>query len=193
MPSKDRVHSEKMLRVFQPILNKPYLWHLNRHSVARGTSIGIFWSMIPAMGQSVPAVLMSWKARGNVPLAIAATWLSNPFTLIPHWWSAYVIGKFVLRSPGVEDIEWNVAYWEKKFATFASGWEFISNNFWNFYLPLLVGSAIEGVILAVAAYFLIDGFWKYHVRNKWRQSRLRARPSPHACPPPLSKTPTPPY
>lgn len=175
MPSHDRVHSEKMLRIFRPILNKPYLWHLNRHSCARGVGIGMFWSLLPVMGQSIPAVLMTWKARGNVPLAIAATWLSNPFTLIPHWWSAYVIGKFVLRSKGIEDIEWNMAYWERKFATLHSSWEFISTNFWNFYAPLFVGSILEGIVCGLLGYVLVNGFWKYHTRRKWAQSRERAR------------------
>lgn len=183
VPSKDKVHAEASLRWLRPIMNKPYLWHLNRHSVSRAVAFGFFWSLIPMPGQSIPAVFFTLKARGNVPLALAATWLSNPFTLIPHWWSAYIIGKFILRSDGVEGLEWNIAYFEKQFETWSSGWSFITTNLWNFYLPLLVGSAIEGLVAGAAGYFIVDRFWKWHALRKWRHSRARAAqlrpPLPH--------------
>lgn len=175
MPSREKVHSERALQWLRPIMNKPYLWHLNRHSVARAVGFGFFWSLIPIPGQSIPAVFFTIKARGNVPLALAATWLSNPFTLIPHWWSAYVIGKFFLRTPGVEGLKWELSYFEQKLGTWSSAWDFITSNLWNFYLPLMVGSIIEGVLAGLIGYAFVDRFWKWHARRKWRQSRERAR------------------
>ncbi|MFN4243318.1 MAG: DUF2062 domain-containing protein [Tepidisphaerales bacterium] len=174
MPPREKVDSEKLLRFLKPVMDRPYLWHLNRHSVARGVSWGLFWALIPIPGQSVPAVLSTIWSRGNLALAIAATWLSNPFTLIPHWWSAYTIGKFLLRSPGISDLQWTWEYFEPHFSSWSSAWRFVTVNFWHFYLPLLVGSIVEGVVIGGLAYVLIMTLWRRHSSNRWLRSRARA-------------------
>lgn len=176
MPSREKVDSERLLRFLKPIMNRPYLWHLNRHSVARGVGWGMFWSLIPVPGQSIPAVLFTIWSRGNLPMAIAATWLSNPFTLIPHWWSAYVIGKFILRSDGISDLKWTWEYFEPHFETWGTAWRFVTTNFWHFYLPLMVGSIVEGIVVGGLAYLLIMGLWRRHSVKRWRKSRWRAKP-----------------
>jgi uncharacterized protein (DUF2062 family) len=177
MPSREKVDSEKLLRWLKPIMNKPYLWHLRRHGVAKSVGWGMFWALIPIPGQSVPAVLFTIWSRGNVPLALAATWISNPITLVPHWWSAYVIGKFILRSEGVDDIQWTREYWHTKTESFSALWHFISHNFWSFYLPLMVGSIVEGVVIGGAGYFLVMWLWKWHSSRQWNRSRLAANAS----------------
>ena len=189
MPSREKVHSERALRWLKPIMNRPYLWHLNRNGVASSVGWGMFWALIPIPGQSIPAVLCTIWSRGNVPLALAATWISNPLTLIPHWWSAYVIGKFILRSDGVEDIEWTTAYWEVKTQSLSSFWAFISTNFWNFYLPLMIGSIVEGLIVGGLGYLLVMSLWRRHSANRWTASRHKAGTLPTPIPPPTEGSP----
>lgn len=174
MPPREKVDAEKGLRWLKPLMDRPYLWHLNRHSVARGVSWGLFWALIPIPGQSIPAVLVTIWSRGNLALAIAATWLSNPFTLIPHWWSAYMIGKFLLRSEGISELQWTWAYFEPHFESWSAAWKFVTVNFWNFYLPLLVGSLVEGAVLGGVSYLLIMGLWRRHSGRRWLRSRQRA-------------------
>jgi uncharacterized protein (DUF2062 family) len=171
MPSPERVHSEKALRWLRPIINKPYLWHLNRHSVARGVGWGAFWALIPIPIQSPMACLCAYLSRGNVPLAYAACWISNPFTLIPHWWSAYLIGKFILRSKGLEGLEFNWEYWKDRW----HDWHWMLDHFWSFFLPLMVGSVVEALLLGAGLYVLINVGWKRHARTRWLASRAKAR------------------
>ncbi|MFT3992252.1 MAG: DUF2062 domain-containing protein [Luteolibacter sp.] len=61
------------------------LWVPCRDSVAIGLSIGLFFSMIPAIPQSICAAILAMRFKGNVPFAIAACFISNIFTNGPIW------------------------------------------------------------------------------------------------------------
>ncbi len=169
MPKRDHVTSGQSSRWLRPILNKPYLWHLNRRSVAKGLSMGLFWSMLPVFGQSVPAAILTWKWRGNVPLSIVGCWISNPFTLIPHWWAGYSIGRFVLQQPR-PDIQFNWEFWKDKW----NDWHWLWAHFWSFYVPLFAGCIVLGLILGLISYFGILIWWKWHAGNKWRARHAAA-------------------
>ncbi len=69
-------------RFIRPFAMRPELWHLNRRSVPRGVAIGLLvgiFLLIPGL-QLVGAALMCVPFRGNIPIAAAMTFLSNPFT-----------------------------------------------------------------------------------------------------------------
>jgi uncharacterized protein len=69
-------------RFIRPFAMRPELWRLHRRSVPRGVAIGLFIGillLIPGL-QVVGAALMCVPFRGNIPIAAAMTFLSNPFT-----------------------------------------------------------------------------------------------------------------
>ncbi len=76
-------------------LQHPNLWHLHRRSVSGGVAVGMFCGLIPAPFQMISAALMSVLFRVNLPVAIFTTLYTNPFTTIPLYWVAYMLGALV--------------------------------------------------------------------------------------------------
>lgn len=75
-----------------PLLQRSF-WVPCRNSVATGISAGLFFSMMPMPFQMVPAALVAARFRGNVPIAMGACWLSNPFTQVPIWLFQFRMGE----------------------------------------------------------------------------------------------------
>ena len=73
----------RKLEWWQPIrrslLARP-LWQPYRDNVASGISIGLFFSMMPIPGQTLAAAAIAVRARGNIPFAVGACFVSNPLT-----------------------------------------------------------------------------------------------------------------
>lgn len=64
------------------LARRPELWRFTRRSVPRGVAIGLFvgfFALVPGV-QVVGAAMLCVPVRGNVPLAAAMTFLSNPVT-----------------------------------------------------------------------------------------------------------------
>lgn len=59
------------------------LWHPCRHTAAGALSIGLFCAMLPLPFQMLLAALASMRAKVNIPIAMAACWVSNPLTHPP--------------------------------------------------------------------------------------------------------------
>ncbi len=60
------------------------LWRINCDSVSRGVAIGLFAAAIPLMPfQMVIAAFLAIIIRANLPISVAVSWISNPFTLVP--------------------------------------------------------------------------------------------------------------
>lgn len=166
LPDRTKVHSDRTLAWLRPVLNKPYLWHLNRHCVCRGLAVGMFWAWIPIPMQSVLAVPCVVPFRGNLAVAYAATWVSNIFTLLPHWWLAYTIGTMIVGK-GDTNIEFTWDFWKDKYYDF--GW--LWGHFWDFYLPLTLGSLVMSVVSAGLCYVGLNFIWRSYTRYRWQRRR----------------------
>jgi len=69
-------------KILSPIFDRE-LWHPCRDTVAHGLAIGLFVGQLPIIGQMVLAAIGAVRFRANVPIAIAACWLTNPITHPP--------------------------------------------------------------------------------------------------------------
>ena len=81
-PSREEVQNSTLLRPFGHRIRHSELWRFTRRSVPRGVAIGLFvgiFLMVPGL-QIVGAALACMALRGNVPIAAAMTFLSNPAT-----------------------------------------------------------------------------------------------------------------
>ncbi|MFT5905587.1 MAG: glucosamine-6-phosphate deaminase [Cryomorphaceae bacterium] len=58
------------------------LWRPCVRSVSIGLSIGLFCAMLPIPLQMLIAAVCCFIGRGNIPIAIAACWISNPLTQV---------------------------------------------------------------------------------------------------------------
>jgi len=73
---------------------------------ARGVMIGLFWAMTPLVGIQMPLVfatwlMVRWKPSLNFSLivALAWTWVTNVFTMLPFYYVFYLTGVLFLGQP----------------------------------------------------------------------------------------------
>jgi uncharacterized protein (DUF2062 family) len=119
-------------------------------SIALGLAVGTFIALTPTMGfQVVLAAITTTICRANRLAAIAAVYITNPFTMIPIYGSTYLVGAWILNySPNRELFEQalNVeGLWNKLFAMLGGlGRDII--------LPLWVGGVVLGLVVAIPVY-----------------------------------------
>lgn len=128
------------------------LWMPCRDTVATGLMIGIFFMLIPVPMQMMFAGVTAMRLKANVPVAMAACWLSNPLTNVPLFLGQLWLGNrtaefFGLKLPEIT--------WFKDFLVWLSGshWfkvpipEFILNaNSGNFILGILVSALVAAAV-----------------------------------------------
>lgn len=150
--------AHRHLQIFGDALHNPNLWHFNRRSVANATAIGLFCAYLPMPFEMLAAALLAIWFGGNLPLAVAWVWISNPVTWIPLYTPAYLLGSWILD----------------KEAT--AGSQVTMQVLIESYAVLWVGCLILGVAAAACGYLIIHGLWRLKVRSK-RTNRLRRNSS----------------
>lgn len=86
-------------RLIAPIFDRG-LWHPCRDTVAAGLAVGLAVAMLPILGQMVVAAVAAMRLKGNVPIAIAACWVTNPATQLFIMRKQELFGKFLHESIG---------------------------------------------------------------------------------------------
>lgn len=79
LPTREQLEHNRLVA---PLARRAELWRFTRRSVPRGVAVGLFvgiFALIPGI-QIVGAALMCVPFRGNIPIAAAMTFLSNPAT-----------------------------------------------------------------------------------------------------------------
>ena len=92
LPDQDKLKEHKHLRLFGKLLLDANLWHLNRRSAAGAFAVGLFMAWIPLPCQMLLAAGGAILFRVNLPLSVALVWLSNPVTMPPLFYGAYLVG-----------------------------------------------------------------------------------------------------
>ena len=82
-------------KISKPLFHRS-LWIPCRDTVASGLAIGLFFSMVPLIPQSIFAAILAMRVRGNVPFAVAACFISNPFTNVPFWLAQIWLGQWLI-------------------------------------------------------------------------------------------------
>src|SRR3954468_24050726 len=100
LPKVATGRSYRLAGMFGPWLHHPTLWCLNRRSVPGAVAIGLFCGMIPGPVQMLSSLLCAIPLRSNIPLAMAITWYTNPFTIVPIYFIAYEFGRLLLGPEG---------------------------------------------------------------------------------------------
>lgn len=164
LPSHESVRGHRFLARFGPWLQHPNLWHINRRSVAGGVSVGLFAGLVPGPLQMLTAALLAVPLRVNLPVALATTLYTNPFTIGPLYVLAYAIGRLLVGRDGSEisappDMDWSHLW----------NWvEAVANWMLAMGRPLAVGLVALGLLLALVGYFAVHLGWRWHVRRAWR-------------------------
>lgn len=148
----------KSLRIFGDLLHDPNLWHMNRRSVAKAFMVGLFFAWWPVPFQMVLAAAGAIKVHSNLPLSIALVWITNPVTMPPMFYIAYLVGTWVIGVP------------EMNFSMELS-FEWLMNEMTAIWKPFLTGCLMLGVISSLVGYFGINWIWRYSVVKKRAHSK----------------------
>lgn len=168
MPDHNKIRTHKSLRIFGTLLHDPNLWHLNRRSVSAGIAVGLFVAFLPLPLHMLIAAALAIPLRANLPLAVAAVWINNPFTMVPLYYLAYHLGAVLMHSsvePRDADLDPGIDW------LFTEGWDILE--------PMLLGGLIVGLICALLGYIGMRLLWRWHVvhRLRARQRGVRHRKS----------------
>jgi uncharacterized protein (DUF2062 family) len=163
-PSRDEVLESRWLKPFGPRIRHSELWRFTRRSVPRGVLAGLFigiFLMIPGV-QIVGAALLCVPLRGNIPIAAAMTFLSNPASTPFFIAAAIFVGNRVgfhadlatfdaLLQRGASLSEWSA--WLLSSAAPA----------------MITGLFIIAAAVALVGWALSIVVWRWRVGAKWRR------------------------
>ena len=166
MPDEAKMRKNRMMRVFGSTLLNRRLWHLNRHSAAWGAASGLFWAWIALPIQTLGAVAMAILGRGNVALAMAFTWLSNPFTWALCFWFDYEVGLRITRAQRVGNFKATLG--DIMDSGLIGGMKKAGGFLVEFY-PMYVGGVVVGGVFAVLGYVGVRLLWRWHVVRRWHR------------------------
>ncbi len=160
IPSTESIKANKNLTFLGDKLHDPNLWHLNRRSVSAAFAIGLFAAWIPTPGQMAIAAIFALYFRANLPISVALVWITNPLTMPPMFYFAYLVGLWALGQPAPS-------------ADFVFSIDSIMASLGDIGGPFLFGCLILGVISAIAGYFGIRFYWRQHVIKQWQQRAIQ--------------------
>ena len=151
---------------------------------ARAVAVGLMWALTPTFGIQMGLTFAHWyisrtlfRKDFNVVVAMAWTWVTNFFTLIPAYYVFFLTGQIMLgrwtdlsgydsfqtfwrRAMGEGGDPTSLAAWETYFSVIVEGWG----------LAILVGSVPFAVIGYIVGYH-----WTLHLVKRWRRIRLEKR------------------
>ena len=166
LPSPDELKSKRGLRWLKPLLERRWLWHLDRRRVAAGAAIGVFFGFLIPIGQIPLSAVGAFAFRANLPVAAVCTLVSNPLTYVPIYILAYKTGSALLgdepSARHVRAIERAVEKPEKLWKKLAAIGK-----------PLAVGFVVFAVVGATVTWLAVNWIWILAVRLR------RARPWHH--------------
>lgn len=156
MPDHKTIKEHKHLRFLGSRIHDPNLWHLNRRSASGAFAVGLFFAWIPLPMQMLLAAFGAMSARVNLPLSVVLVWLSNPITMPPLFYGAYLLGAKIL---GVE---------EQEFA-FELSLQWLASSLSTIGPAFILGCLICAVVSSLVGYTTIRLLWRISAIKKWNQ------------------------
>ena len=154
LPRRKHLKGGRLHRLLGDRLFAPELWTPMRDTVARGLALGIFIGMTPTMGaQIVLTGIAACLLRVNIPIALAGSLITNPFTAPIIYPLQYKLGVWLVGIPHVEELR---------------GYTGTMRMFMRYAKPLWAGSIVSGLVGAAIAYLLVAGIWSQvrHLRHR---------------------------
>ena len=153
MPSHAEVKKHKHLQIFGDVLHEPNLWHINRRSMAGAFAVGLFFAWVPIPMQMVMAAAAAILFRTNLALSVALVWITNPMTIPPMFYFAYLVGTWVIGEPP-QDFEFQLSF------------EWLTSELTSSWKPFLLGCFILATGSSIIGYFTISQIWIYAVKKQ---------------------------
>lgn len=160
-PDHKTIKEHKHLKMFGSLLHDQNLWHLNRRSFAGALAVGLFVAFIPLPTQMIIAAAIAIVVRVNLPVSVATVWITNPLTMPPMFYAAFVVGAWIMDIPAdQQDFEFTL---DAALTELQNSWK-----------PFLLGCFILGTGAAILGYVTARIFWRWSILKKWAE-RIRNR------------------
>lgn len=157
LPKREELAQHRWLAPIADRLLERKLWTAQHESVARGVAIGTFWAFVIPFAQVLAAAAHCVWWRGNIPVAAAITFVTNPFTIGFWLYAAYRVGGLFIAAPP-----------PMKLSEGASVLQWLSSIGW----PAVLGMGLFAVGGSLAGYLLVKLGWRLNV---WRKQRKRIK------------------
>ncbi|GAB4150334.1 MAG: hypothetical protein Tsb009_25130 [Planctomycetaceae bacterium] len=145
------------------------------HSIAMGTTVGMFIGMTPTVGiQMIIVIFVALLTKRffefNRVAALITVYISNPVTMIPIYYLDYKVGTLffggdVSREEFAAILEYN---------SFAEWWTTIVDLFVGIGVPLIVGSLVVATICASLTYPAMRWLLKSFHRRRTKSPNTQA-------------------
>ncbi len=156
IPSREEILSYSWLQPIRHHLDHDALWEFQRDSVARAVFVGTLIGFVAPLAQIFLGALAAVALRANVAVSVACTLITNPLTVIPLYFAAYLLGAWLLDLPALSWAMFKAALLH-------------SDSFWDSLLhlwsligePLLLGILVQALTLSIGGYLLVKLLWHW--------------------------------
>ena len=97
IPTREQLEKSRWIKPYAKHVLRSDLWRFNRRSVPRGIALGLFVGIMIPLAHFVTAALLAVFVRGNIPVALAATFIGFPAFLPVIFYAADKVGDWLLR------------------------------------------------------------------------------------------------
>jgi uncharacterized protein len=156
------LYDHKQLRFIAHWLADPRLWHINRRSTAGAFAVGLFMMYMPPFGQPLMAATAAVFFRVNLPISVVLVFITNPVTIPPMFYVAYLLGAWILGEP-VPPFE--LDFWSHP------------HNWLTILTPLGLGSVLCASLCSLVGWLGVRLLWHLNVLRYLRRRRARRTPA----------------
>ena len=117
---------------------------------------------IPFPPQTVFAAIAAILLCANLPIAVALVWITNPITIPPMFYFAYLIGARILGHTPVA-------------MKFELTWEWLTTSLSQAWQPFFLGLGIVAIISSTIGYFFIQILWRINVIRRFKKRKIYRR------------------
>ena len=160
LPTREFIYKNKFLSWILNKVGNSQMFQINRHAIAGGISVGVFFGALPIPLQIPCALFCAACFRLNVITAALGTLYSNPITYAPLFYFNYRVGEIFFKSSTATEVNMDLSN--------------LGHLGGNVLMPLFSGSVVVGVVLSATAYFSLYFAWQWSVWSylKERQKRF---------------------
>lgn len=167
LPRPGIILDNQHLSVFGKLLHDPNLWYLNRRSAAGAFGVGLFMMYMPPVGQMFMAAAAAITLRVNLPISVSLVWITNPITIPPMYYFAYLVGCWIIGAPSTS---FSMEFW--------MDW----HNWAAVLAPLGLGMVVCAVVCSAAGYFGIQVLWRWNLMRQIQHRKERYQAMSRAPP-----------
>lgn len=138
--------TNKYIIKFSTKVGAKHLWDFEKDSVVKAIALGVACAWIPLPFHTIIAVFIAILIDCNIPLVAIAIWVANPITMPFMYYSAYILGDFLL----------NIHKLSFKFHLSIKDVLEVLHEVWE---PFILGCFLLGLISGVSTYLFIQSIW----------------------------------